>query len=153
MNPIFLAVLLSLTPFGELRAGLPVAVVSGVPVWLALFVCVVANFLVVPVLFFFLEFVHHHFLHFDHYRSAFDRFMDKARKRSQNKIEKYGYFGLFLLVAVPLPFTGAYTGSLAAWFFGLDKLKSFIAIFLGILVAGLIVLSVSVGGVKFFSFI
>ncbi|RLE44782.1 hypothetical protein DRJ22_05445 [Candidatus Woesearchaeota archaeon] len=38
MNPIFLAVLLSLTPFGELRAGLPVAVVSGVPVWLALFV-------------------------------------------------------------------------------------------------------------------
>lgn len=150
MNPYIIAFLFSLTPVGELRAGLPYALLSGIPVWLAFLICIIANILIFPILMFFLEFIHHRFMHYNHYRSAFDKFMAKVRKRSHEKIEKYGYIGLFLLVAIPLPFTGAYTGTAAAWFFGMNKVKSFIAIFLGIVTAGLIVLSVSLGGLKLF---
>ena len=151
MNSLVISFFLSLTPVGELRAGLPFALVSGVPVWLAYFVCITANILVFPLLFFFLEFVHKRFLRHDHYRSAFDKYMESVRRRAHKKIERFGYVGLFLLVAVPLPFTGAYTGTLAAWFFGMDKLKSFIAVALGVMVAGLIVLSVYFGGLGLFN--
>ena len=151
MNNIILAFLFSMTPFGELRAGLPYAIFSGLSPSIALLVCVVANFLIVPILFFFLEFIHKKFLHYDHYRSAFDRFMERTRKKAHAKIEKYGYVGIFLLVAIPLPFTGAYTGTVAAWFFGMNKIKSFIAVSLGVFVAGLIVLSVVQGGIGIFN--
>jgi len=151
MNKLFLAFLLSLTPVGELRAGLPVALLSGIPVWLAYFICVFANILVFPLLFIFLEFIHHRFMHYDHYRSAFDRYMERVRRKTHKKVEKYGYVGLFLLVAIPLPFTGAYTGTLAAWFFGMNKIKSFIAVALGVLTAGLIVLSIFFGGLGIFN--
>lgn len=151
MSDFFLAFLLSLTPVGELRAGLPFALYSGVPFWLAFFICILANILVFPLVFIFLEFVHKRFLHLKHYRCAFDIFMEKVRKRSHKKIEKYGYFGLFLLVAIPLPFTGAYTGTVAAWFFGMDRVKSFIAISLGVITAGIIVSIIYFSGVGFFN--
>ena len=61
----------------------------------------------------------------------------KAMSKSE-QIEKYGYFGLFLFVAIPLPGTGAWTGSLIAALMGLDFKKSLFAIFCGILTAGLI---------------
>ena len=151
MNQFIIAFLLSMTPVGELRAGLPVALVSGIPAWLALLLCVVANILVFPLLFIFLEFIHNKFMHYNHYRSAFDRYMERIRRSTHKKIEKYGYVGLFLLVAIPLPFTGAYTGTVAAWFFGMDRFKSFIAVALGVLTAGLIVLSIYFGGVGIFN--
>ncbi len=151
MINIIIAFLLSMTPFGELRAGLPFAIIKGIDPATALLVCIVGNFLIVPILFFFLEFIHHRFMHYNHYRSAFDKFMERTRRKAQSKVEKYGYLGIFFLVAIPLPLTGAYTGTLAAWFFGMNKTKSLIAISLGIIVAGLIVLSISLGGLKIFT--
>lgn len=153
MNYLIFAFLISMTPIGELRAGLPFALFNGSPIWFAYLICVTANILIFPLLFIFLEFIHHKFMHYDHYRSAFDRFMEKVRKRAHKKVEKYGYLGLFLLVAIPLPFTGAYTGTIAAWFFGMDRLKSFIAVSLGVLTAGLIVLSLYFGSVSIFGFL
>jgi uncharacterized membrane protein len=151
INLILFSFFLSLTPVGELRAGLPFAVFNGLPVWFSYFICVFANALVFPFLFFFLEFIHKKFMHFNGYRSAFDRYMEKVRKKSHAKIEKYGYFGLFLLVAIPLPFTGAYTGTLASWFFGMNRFKSFIAVSLGVAVAGLVVLLILFSGIKIFN--
>ena len=133
MNNILWVALLSMTPIGELRAGIPFALASGMNPWLAYFVCVVANSIVVPILFFFLEWVHNHFLHLPGYRTAFDKFMESTRKKTSKLINKYGVFGLTLFVAVPLPVTGAYTATLAAWFFGMNKLKTFISIFIGVL--------------------
>ena len=141
------AALLSMTPVGELRIGLPYAVAAGMPLVLAIPLCVIANFLIVPVLFFFLEFIHYRFLHLKHYRSLFDWTMHRVRKRAHAKVERYGYLGLFLLTAIPLPLTGAYTATIAAWFFGMKKLKAAIAIFLGLIVASLIVGLLSIGGV------
>lgn len=151
MNSIILTFLISLTPVGELRAGLPFALLSGLPVWFSYVLSVFANILIFPLVFFFLEFIHKKFMHQDHYRSAFDKYMERVRRKTHKKIEKYGYFGLFLLVAIPLPFTGAYTGTLAAWFFGMNKLKSFIAVSLGVATAGLIVLLIFFSGIKIFN--
>jgi uncharacterized membrane protein len=60
-------------------------------------------------------------------------------------VEKYGYLGLILFVAIPLPMTGAWTGGLVASFLGLNIPKSFLSISIGVIIAGIIVLLVSVG--------
>ncbi len=153
MNALLWAALLSMTPVGELRVGIPFALASGISPWTAFVVCVLANALIVPIVFFFLEFVHHRLLHVNSYQSAFDKFMERARRKAHPLIEKYGVFGLALFVAVPIPGTGAYTGTLVAWFLGMSKWKAILAIFLGIVVAGLIVMPIVFGGLKLFSFI
>jgi len=76
----------------------------------------------------------------------FDRFMERTRHKTEHYVKKYGYWGLAIFVAVPLPFTGAYTGALAAWFFGMDKWKAFWSIFIGVAIAGGIVLAVLLTG-------
>ena len=145
MNVLLATFLLSLVPVGELRIALPFALALGVNPFFAFLVSVLGNLVIIPLVYFFLEFVHHRFLHYDHYQNIFDRFMERTRKKVSPKIARWGYLGLALFVAVPLPVTGAYTGTLAAWFFGLDKYKSFLAISLGVLIAGLIILFAGLG--------
>ncbi|MCX6708221.1 MAG: small multi-drug export protein [Candidatus Woesearchaeota archaeon] len=148
MNILLWAALLSLTPVGELRAGIPVALAGGANPWLAFVVCVIANILVVPIVFFFLEFVHVRLLHVKSYQSAFDRFMERTRVKVKPYLNKYGMLGLAVFVAIPIPGTGAWTASLAAWFLGMNLKKSFLAILLGVAVAGAIVLGALLGGIK-----
>jgi len=145
------AALLSMTAIGELRAGIPVALAGGVDPVLALVVCVIANMLVVPIGFFFLEVIHHRLLHVGRYQSAFDKYMEKARKRTHRLVERYGVFGLVLFTAIPIPITGAYTATLAAWFFGMNKWKAFFSISVGVSFAGILVLS-TVLGLKLLAF-
>jgi uncharacterized membrane protein len=148
MNALLWAALLSMTPVGELRAGIPFAIATGINPWLAYFVCVFANFLVVPIAYFFLELIHTRLLHVKSYQSAFDRFMERTRHKVRPYIEKYGMFGLAVFVAIPIPGTGAWTASLAAWFFGMNRWKAFVSIFAGVAVAGAIMLGALVGGIK-----
>ncbi len=84
------------------------------------------------------------------YRKTFDYFLERTRKKVGPKVERYGYLGLTLFVAIPLPITGAYTGTLGAWFFEMKKGKSFSAIILGVIIAGMIVSVVSVFGIHIF---
>jgi len=78
----------------------------------------------------------------------FDRFFawlfERTRKRSKI-VEKYELFGLVVLVAIPLPMTGAWTGSIAAFLFGLNKKLSFIAITIGVFIAAIVVSLLTVG--------
>jgi len=153
MNGILWAMLVSMMPIAELQGGIPIALAAGYPPWLALLACVAANILVVPILFFFLEVIHKRLLHVNSYQSLFDKFMERTRKKTQPLVEKYGVTGLIILVALPGPGTGAYTATLAAWFFNVDKKYAFFAISLGMLAAGIIILSASLGVMKFFSII
>jgi len=146
MNPIIMSILLSMAPVSELRGGIPWAISQGVNIYMAYVVCVLANIIVVPAIFFFLESLHHHLINIRIYKKVFDKFMERTRRKLHKKVEKYGYFGLTLFVAVPLPVTGAWTGTLGAWFFGMDKIKSFLAILLGVAIAGVIVTIVALVG-------
>lgn len=150
MSAFWWAVVWSMLPVFELRAGIPIAIAGGVNPLLAYVSCVIANLLVVPFGFLFLEVVHYRFLHTRVYRSSFDRVMERTRRRAHKWVERYGVLGLAVLVAVPLPGTGAYTGTLAAWFFGMRKVNAFLAIAAGVLIAGAVVLTLSLGGVALF---
>lgn len=156
MNPLFLAILLSMSPISELRGGLPYALSQGFSIQQAFLVCVLANIVAAVLVMVFLTFLHSFFLRFKFYRKTFDYFIERARKKSK-KMEQdmgnWGYFALCIFVAIPLPMTGAWTGTLIAWLLGLDKLKSISAISLGVIIAGVIVTSVYLGFIGFLNFI
>lgn len=150
MSSLFWPIIWSMAPLGELRVGLPLAIAQGVSPWLAYLVTVCANIVVFPFLMLFLEYIHYHFLHLPTYRTAFDMYMGRVREKHHVRAEKYGAYLIFLLVAIPLPMTGAYTATVVSWFFGLSKWKSFLAIIGGLMVSGLIMLALSVGWFSIF---
>ena len=143
MNSIILkAILLSMLPIAELRGGIPYAIANDVNPFLAYFICVGSNILAFPIVFLFLEFLHPLFLKASIYQNLFDKFVLKTRKKLETKIKKYGFWGLMLFVMIPLPVTGAYTGSIAAWLFNIPKRKAFISVVLGVIISGIIVTTI-----------
>jgi uncharacterized membrane protein len=149
MNQILLAILLSIAPISELRAGIPVAVNYAIGNNLSfnstlglIAIMILANIAIVFVLFAFLDIFHSGLLRFRIYSKFFASYLRIIRKKI-DKIEEnyaaYGFLGLMLFVAVPLPATGAWTGALIAWILGLDRKKSIIAIAAGVIIAGIIV--------------
>jgi uncharacterized membrane protein len=150
MNPILKIIIFSLLPISELRGSIPIGLASGLPLSLVFPIAVLSNVLVFPIFYFFLTFIHKLLMKVRLYRKTFDYFLESTRRRVGPKIEKYGYLGLTLFVAFPLPVTGAYTGTLGAWFFKMKKRKSFFAVLFGVVIAGLIVSTVSVFGIHIF---
>ena len=145
---LFFSVLLSLLPISELRGAIPYAYFNGVSLLVATPLCILVNALVGPIAYTFLATVHKLFYsHWPWYTSFFDRFVAKAQRRVAPKVSKYGYWGILLFVAIPLPITGAWTGTLGSWILGLDKRKTMMAVFGGVIVSGLIVTSIVVLGV------
>ena len=142
-----------MAPVVELQGGIPVAMTSGLNPWVVFIICYAANILVIPIIYFFLEFVHHRLLHVNSYQSLVDKIMERCRKKVHPYIDKYGMIGFTLFVAIPTPGTGAYTATLGAWFLGMHKWQAFISIAIGILINGLIVFGVAFGGMKLFSVI
>jgi len=147
------AIVFSLLPVSELRGGIPIALSQGINPITAYLVCVFANMLVFPVVFLFLNTLHKGLMKINFYNKTFNRFLEKVHKKTHKKIEKYGYIGLTLFVMVPLPVTGAYTGTVAAWFFGMKKSKAFFAIAMGIVAAGVIVTSAYLTGAEVLSWV
>jgi uncharacterized membrane protein len=70
----------------------------------------------------------------------------KAQLKVAPKVTKYGYLGLLFFVAIPLPITGAWTGTVAAWVLGLEKRKAQKYIALGVCIAGAVVIAICLGG-------
>jgi uncharacterized membrane protein len=142
------ALILSLLPIAELRGGIPYALLKGYPVWQSYIGCVAANFLVGPVVFAFLNTVHKLLSRMALYRTVFAWFEKSVRRRTAHLIDKYGFWGVTIFVAIPLPITGAYTGSLAAWLFNLDWKRSMLAVLAGVIIAGIIVSTVMILGIE-----
>ena len=147
-NTILMSVLLCVLPISELRGGLPFALHRGLPLVPAYFICVAANACVGPLVFGFLASAHKILDRWGFYHRLFERLVERSRSRVHAKVEKYGYIGLALFVAIPLPITGAYTGSLGAWVLGMDRRKSLIALTAGVFIAGVIVTVVFLLGIK-----
>jgi uncharacterized membrane protein len=155
MSPetFFWSALFSLVPISELRGAIPYAVAKGMPLITAALWCVAWNALAGPIAYVFLSTVHKLLYRWKGYASFFDGFVGRARDKVHAKVEKYGYWGLMVFVAIPLPFTGAWTGALGAWVLGLRRLKSMLFVALGVLVAGVIVSLVVGLGVRALSFL
>jgi uncharacterized membrane protein len=80
--------------------------------------------------------------------SVLNEYLKKLRERGKPYVNKYGALGVMIFVALPLPLTGAWTGTLLAWLLGMNWKKSFVVVSLGVLIAGVIVLLASLGFFK-----
>lgn len=139
--------IISLMPILELRGGLIAASLLDIePLW-AFIVCMVANILIIPFVLFLIEAVLEFLMRFKKLGQLITRFKEKTLKK-KSSIEKYGYLGIMLFVAVPLPGSGAWTGCFLAVLLGLDKKKSFLAALLGVFIAGVIMMIFSYGILK-----
>jgi len=151
-DSLFWSAILSLTPISELRGAIPFAVAKGVPLLTAALWCIGWNALAGPFAYLFLSTAHRLLYRWPAYASFFDRFVERARLKVHPSVEKYGYWGLMAFVAIPLPFTGAWTGALGAWILGMERKKSMLVVALGVAIAGIVVSLVVGLGIEALSF-
>ncbi len=131
-------------PVTELRGSIPLGLVLGLSPAKTFILSVVGNILpVLPLLYFFKP-LHNFFRETSIGKKLFDFILKRTQERAK-LIEKYEFLGLMLLVAIPLPGTGAWTASITASVFGLKTKLAFVSIILGVFIAGIIVLSFSLG--------
>jgi len=147
LTEIFKIFLAALTPIGELRVSIPLGLtVFHQPVWIVFIVSIIGN-IIPPIFILWL------FPKISKWLMANSKLMnrfltwlfERTRKKTKDKIEKYGNLALIIFVAIPLPNTGAWTGALAAWLFGIPFKKAVINIFYGVLIAGVVVTLITVG--------
>ena len=130
--------LISMIPVIELRLGLPYGIMSGLKLPVAALAAILGNMLPVPVIIVFIEQV---FLWLRKHLPKMDSFITKLEKRAETKqetVDRYGALGLILLVAIPLPGTGAWTGSLVAALMKMKLRKAIPCIFLGVIIAAIL---------------
>lgn len=136
---------MAMVPVIELRGAIPYGVISGLSVPAAFIIAVIGNLVPIPVLVVFTRKV------FEWLRTKSDR-LDRMVSRLESKAEKnqevvnrYKFWGLVLLVAIPLPGTGAWTGALVAAMMDMRLKNAMPAITLGVIIAGIIVTTVTYG--------
>ncbi len=143
--------LMSMAPVVELRGGLPFGVSLGLPVWVAFCASVVGNMIPVP---FIIVYIRSIFAFMRKKMPKFNSLVDKLETKAHlkgNLVTKYRFLGLCILVAIPLPGTGAWTGALVAAFMDMRLRDSVPAIALGVVIAGLIISLLTFGVTAMFA--
>lgn len=134
----------SMVPVLELRGAIPVGVAGGLPVWAAMLIAIVGNLVPIPILIVFTRKVFDWLKNKGVIGSLVDKLEAKAHAKSEI-VQKYEWWGLCILVAIPLPGTGAWTGALVAAVLGMRLKKAMPAIIVGVLIAGMIVTMLTYG--------
>lgn len=135
--------IISMIPVLELRGGLIAASLLRVDWRLAMIICVIGNMIPIPFILLFIKKIFKKMQN-TRFASLFSKLEEKAN-RSSEKVFRYKNWGLYLFVAIPLPGTGAWTGSMVASLFGVKMKNAFLSIFLGIVTAAIIMAILSYG--------
>ncbi len=142
---LLMTFLISMVPVVELRGAIPIGVAHGLPFWWAIPVAIVGNLVPVPFIIIFIKKI------FAWLRTK-SRWLENLVTRLENRaigkidtVKKYAFWGLFLFVAIPLPGTGAWTGSLIAAMMDMKVKEAFPSILLGVVTAGVIISFVTYG--------
>ena len=144
-------VLISISPIMELRGSIPYGIlISGLPWPIVFAVCGVANFLVAPLAYIFLDKMVHLFFFFGWFERFYKKYIHKAQQRAKPYMEKYGAYGLIVFIGIPLPGSGVWTGTAVAYVLGMKKKTLFISAFAGSLLAAAIVTFIVVSGKSLF---
>lgn len=141
--PEIIIFLISLFPVLELRGGIIAGTALGVNWPTAYILCVIANMIPVPFIILFIRRIFE-WLKNTRFVKLIKKIEEKAEKKS-NSVRKYKSLGLFILVAIPLPGTGAWTGALVAALLDMRLKDAFLPILFGVMTAGLIVALISYG--------
>ena len=139
--------LIAMTPLGELRASIPIALgLYDLSPQVALIISILGNLVPVVFLLLFLEkLVDYSSRHLDISKRFFSWLFERTRNNHQEKFRRWQEFALIILVAIPLPLTGAWTGSICAFVFGIPFKKAFPLIGAGVSIAGVIVTLTTLG--------
>ncbi len=136
---ILFTFLISFSPFGEARAGIPYGELVGLPILWVFVIGLTANLLVFPVFYKVIELANKNLWKNPLYKRTAIYLSSRARTKTKTIIKKYGVWGLMVFVMIPLPVTGAYIGTIASYIFGISYSKSLIAISSGITISSIMV--------------
>ncbi len=142
LPPELAIITLALLPVIELRGAVPLGLALGVHPVAVYLLAVLGNMLPIPLVYHLLVPVRRRLSASPAVRRFVDRYLDRLLQRSST-IAKYGFWGLVVFVAVPLPGTGAWTGAIAASLLGMRFRPTFVALTLGTMLAGVAVLLLS----------
>ncbi len=151
LGKIIMTFLISMVPVIELRGAIPIAVSNGLDFWVAVTVSVIGNLVPVPFIILFIKKI---FAFMRKHSKKLNSLVTRLEKRAEKKsevVQKYAFWGLFILVAIPLPGTGAWTGALIAAMLEMRIKKAFPAIALGVIGAATIVTFATYGVSALFS--
>ncbi len=143
--------LVSMLPILELRGGLIVAKLMEVDFYKAFIICFMGNILPIPFILLFIRKIFNLLKRNKNIAKIIDKIEARSVRKAE-KVKKYRLWGLFILVAIPLPGTGAWTGALVADLFDIRIKHSFPTICTGVLVAGMIMSALSYGLFGLFGF-
>ena len=126
--------IVSMVPLIELRGGLIAAALLGMPLWEGILFCLIGNIIPVPFILLFITPIFNWLKTTKLFRPLVEKIEARSMGKS-DKIKKAEFWGLVLFVGIPLPGTGAWTGSLIACLLNIDKKKAFCAVIIGLLLA------------------
>lgn len=156
LKKYLLAALISMVPLIELRAGVPTAMTMGIPAMEAIVVCAIGNMLPVPFIYLFARKILTWGSTKPHIGGIFTKILEKGEKAGQKLVATASRKGLFvalmLFVGIPLPGTGAWTGTLAASLLNMGWKSTTGAVSLGVLIAGCIMALGSSGLLHLFGY-
>lgn len=144
LNKDIIVFIISLLPILELRGGLLAASLLKVSFFKGYILSIIGNVIPIPLVLLFLEKIFNFLKKIKLTKNIIIKLENKILSKKK-QIDKYGYLGLLLFVGIPLPGTGAWTGSALAVLLNLDKKKSFIYIILGVILASIIMSILSYG--------
>ncbi len=136
--------IISMIPILELRGGLIVASLLQVPITTAVPLCILGNIIPIPFILLFIKQVFKWLKKVKVFRGLIEKIENRAMNKSDS-IKQYEFWGLVLFVGIPLPGTGAWTGSLIAALLEIDMKKAILAELLGIIIATVIMALFSYG--------
>ncbi|MBQ9416545.1 MAG: small multi-drug export protein [Clostridia bacterium] len=152
VGPHLSVLICSMIPIIELRGAIPLGIGLGLNPWLTLLLAITGNMIPVPfILLLIKKFVGWCARSKVRFLQKFGEFLIRKAEKNRNKIERFGFWGVALFVAIPLPVTGAWTGSLVSAFIDLKFWKAVLSCLCGLIVAGFIVLGITVGISALFS--
>lgn len=131
-------------PVLEIRAAIPVGIAAGLDPWIAYVLGVIGNMIPIP----FLILLTRHIIAWLQKHNILVRFTNWLQRKGKEKsevVQRYSFWGLLILVAIPLPGTGAWTGALVASLLDMSLKRALPAITLGVMIAGGIVMAVTFG--------
>lgn len=153
LPPELVTLLVAMLPIAELRASIPLALeVFGLPIWSAILWSVIGDMIPATLILLFIEQIVNAFVRGSRpFGRAYQRWAVSTEKKFQSGYAKYGAaVALAIFVGIPLPLTGSWSGALASFLFRIPKPIAFVAIFVGVIIAAVIVTLVDLGIVKFF---
>lgn len=136
--------IVSMLPIIELRGGMIAAALLDLSLVKGFVICLIANIIPIPFILWFIRIILNWMRNVNMFKKIV-KWLDEKVEKKKSQIEKYGFWGLVLFVGIPLPGTGAWTGSLIAAMLDMNKKKAFLAAAIGVVIAGIIMALFSYG--------